>query len=278
MIKHKLGVRAHDFGKKTISDMADCLKLNAFMAPQLVFPKAFIEVDSVDDISQGVVEQIRNCFSEFDISVIGCYQDLSNEDKEVRLKAVSRVCKMLPIAKYLGAHVVGSETSHGRFTTKEEKKYYFPYMLDSVKRIIEEAAKVDMAFALEPVYTHPLDSIEAVEKIISEVGDSKHLRLIFDPANLLTPELLAHQKGYFKDWLNAVGTYIDVIHVKDFTWDDKGHRTETALGDGMIDYSVLNDWLVGLDRPIYLVREWLNPMNAEKDLEYMKKLCSSSNK
>lgn len=49
MIEKKLGVRAHDFGKMAIGEMAACLRKYGFLAPQVVLTKAFSEISDYDD-------------------------------------------------------------------------------------------------------------------------------------------------------------------------------------------------------------------------------------
>ena len=271
-MKHKIGVRAHDFGRKSIEEMAACLREYGFMSPQLVFPKAFFEADSFDSITEDMVEHVGEVFSDFDMAVVGCYQDLSSENEEVRRLAVKRVTGMLDAAKKLGAHCVGSETSHGVFWTREEKEFHVPFMLDSIKRIVEEAVRRDVIFAVEPVNIHPLDSVEMVKRVFSEVGEDRHLRMIFDPSNLLSPEGMKDQEPLFKCWLQETGTYMDVIHLKDILWNEKGERIQVPLGKGGIDYRFLNQWLKETDRSLYLVREWLNSAYGKEDADFMKRL------
>ena len=66
-------------------------------------------------------------------------------------------------------------------------------MFDSVLRIVEAAAKADAVFAVEPVYWHPLDSMEVVQQLMGRVADPEHLHFIFDPANVLENHNIPHQ-------------------------------------------------------------------------------------
>ena len=53
-------------------------------------------------------------------------------------------------------------------------------MMDSVKRIVDEAARLDVKAAIEPVYWHPLENLEAILDVMNQIQDEKHLRMIFD--------------------------------------------------------------------------------------------------
>lgn len=80
-------------------------------------------------------------------------------------------------------------------------------MLDSIKRVVDEAARLDVKFAIEPVYWHPLEDLETVLFVIDKIGDPAHLRIIFDASNLLQYPDQTDQEQYWKEWLSAIGQY-----------------------------------------------------------------------
>ena len=47
----KAGVRAHDYGKRSIEEMAALLHDEGYLSAQLVLPKAFMEIDSNESIT-----------------------------------------------------------------------------------------------------------------------------------------------------------------------------------------------------------------------------------
>ena len=75
--------------------------------------------------------------------------------------------------------MVGTETAYQRLS-REERAAWCPYMMDSLMRVMEEAQRIDMKLAIEPVYWHPLADLETTLKTIRMVDDPEHLRLIFD--------------------------------------------------------------------------------------------------
>ena len=156
----KVGVRAHDFGKREIEEMAAILHDEEYEAAQLALPKAFIGIDRYEDITLQHLERIRTAFERqaVEIPVFGCYMDLGNPDPEVRAYAVNTLKQCLAWGKELGALVVGTETAYPHLNDQERKRWK-PYMLDSVQRVLEEAQRVDMKLAIEPVWWHPLEDL-----------------------------------------------------------------------------------------------------------------------
>ena len=269
----KIGVRAHDYGKRSIEEMAALLHDEGYLAAQLVLPKAFMEIDSYESITSKHLEQIRKEFDKngVDIPVFGCYMDLGNPDKSVRNYAVKTLKRSLLLGKELGAMVVGTETAYPHLN-QEQKREWKPYMLDSIQRVMEEANRIDMKLALEPVYWHPLTDLETTLEVISIVNDNKHLRLIFDASNLLEFPEHTDQEQLWTTWLGAIGEYVDVLHIKDFILGRNRRYQPEPLGTGVMRYEAISRWLQKQDRELYLIREEMNLLFAKDDLTFIRGL------
>ena len=157
----KYGCRAHDYGCFTAQELARTLADQGYNAAQLAMPKAIRGIADMNGISPEQLEEIRTAFAEADveITVLSCYRDLSSPDDGTRTAAVADVCRALHYQKETGAKQVGSESSC-RFLSEEQKAAELPLLTDSILRIVEQAAKLDACFALEPVFVHALDTVE----------------------------------------------------------------------------------------------------------------------
>lgn len=269
----KIGVRAHDYGKMKIEELAEKLHEAGYQAAQLALPKVFTEIGSYESITPSHLERIRNAFEKYqiEIPVFGCYMDIGNPDTEVREYAVKTLKMCLAYSKEIGAKTVGTETAY-LLLTKEEKRIWYPYMLDSLKRVMDEAARLDVKLAIEPVYGHPLDSLEAVLDVMGQIGDETHLRMILDPSNLLEFPDRTVQEEYWENWMEYTGKYIAAIHMKDFVLDEKGNYFPMLLGQGVVDYRTIFRWLHENAPDMYLLREDMNPATAQEDIRYMRSL------
>lgn len=269
----KIGVRAHDFGRREIGEMAGLLHDEEYEAAQLALPKAFMGIESYDDITPEKLEQIRTSFEKqnIDIAVFGCYMDLGNPDENVRRYAVDTLKKSMTWAKELGAHVVGTETAYPRLNW-ELRQQWKPFMMDSILRVMEEAVRVDMPLAIEPVWWHPLEDLETTMEVLEKVGDAAHLRMIFDASNLLKHPETTDQDACWTRWLDSVGDVIDVMHIKDFSLDRRKIYQPEALGAGVMDYTAISRWLEKQEREIYLLREEMNLLFAKEDIAFMRSL------
>ena len=173
----RIGCRAHDYGKLPAVALAATLRAKGYNAAQLAMPRAIAGIEDFAHITDKQLAEIRTAFAaqDVEISVLSCYQDLSAPDADARRTAVDAVKRTLGYAKMLGAKMVGSETAWGA-CTDEEKAARRPLMLDSIARITEEAARLNVVFAVESVDIHPLCTPELL-RTVPRTGRTKRTRL-----------------------------------------------------------------------------------------------------
>ena len=129
----KIGCRAHDYGKHPAQELALILHNAGYQAAQVAVPKAIEGINDYQHISPEQLETLRSGFSahQVEISVLGCYQDLSDPDAEKRAAAVQNVCRVLGWQHLAGGHCVGSETSYLHLDA-EERAARREWMFDSI--------------------------------------------------------------------------------------------------------------------------------------------------
>lgn len=268
----KLGCRAHDQGRMPAAELAALLQKKGYTACQLAMPKALEGIENYRQVTPDMAAEIGAKFAEsgVEISVLGCYMDLSTPDEEARRAAVENITCCLKLQKEMGAVCVGSESSYLRLD-EEEKRRRYPLLEDSVLRIAEQAAKYEGVFAIEPVFWHPLDSVERTCQLLDTVQDPQHVRLIFDAANVLKRRDQPRQTELWKEWLDALGSRITAMHIKDFVLE-KDTYVSRALGQGVMDYTAISQWLKSCGSEIALLREEVQLEQEKADLDFMKGL------
>lgn len=267
----KIGVRAHDYGRREIAQMAEVLEREGYQSVQLALPKAFSSIRSYEYIAEKELYEIAEEFGKrgIEIAVLGCYMDLGNPDASVREAAVKTFGKYLGFSKNIGARLTGSETAYSHLT-KLEKHRWFPFMMDSLKRLTEEAERLNTWMGIEPVAWHPLDSADTAAEVIRDLK-SDHVKIIFDPVNVLERPGEVLQEAYWRRCFKELGPYIETIHLKDFTVGENGEYCPKLLGEGVMDFGVLKEWMKG-HPDIPVLREEMNPETAGRDIAFMKGL------
>lgn len=190
-------------------------------------------------------------------------------DDEATILMVNSVFSALKCQVTLGAGQVGSESAC-RDLSPEEKAATLPLLTDSILRIVEQAAQIGGCFALEPVYTHTLGTLEALQKLKETVADPQHFHIIFDPVNVLTADTAAHQAEFWPGWCEVIGKDLACIHMKDALFVPNAPRIPTPLGEGQMDYTILRDWLHREHPDAALLRDEVILSAAQRDLNFIR--------
>lgn len=270
----KLGVRAHDYGKHSAARLAELLRDEGYGAAQLAVPKAIAGIGSYGDLTEWDANQIKNRFEEnqIEISVLGCYIDISSTDRAVREMQLAQFGQALSWCRQLGAGMVGTESSYG-ILSMEQKEKTWQLVEDGVKRIVEQAEKYGVNVGMEPVAAHTLYSPEWTRKLLDRVGSSR-LQVIFDPVNMLTADQIGQQDELWKTCFDLFGKEIGAVHLKDFVVGDDGQFRPCLLGEGLMKYEGIFTWLRREKPEISILREEMNPAAAHRDIEFMRKLIA----
>ena len=109
----RLGVRAHDFGKLPVEELAGRIASKGFSCVQLAPPKAIAGFDTdLGRLSPGFACHVKEAFQRqhLQIAVLGCYINLADPDAGQRQRQLARFKEYLRHARDFGCSVVGTET------------------------------------------------------------------------------------------------------------------------------------------------------------------------
>ena len=163
----------------------------------------------------------------------------------------------LKYAKLLGCPLVGTETGSLMANCSYHPQTAETKVLDvfyrSIERLLESAVKYDAIVGIEAVSKqHTISTISRMEALVQKF-DTPHLRVIYDPANLVpwlgiseadgtylgVPSFEA-QKDFFCSALDAFGPKIAALHVKDYKLNEHGFKIgDLTVGEGVLDWKYL---------------------------------------
>lgn len=272
----KIGVRAHDFGRHSATDLPRIISRAGFKTVQLAIPKAVEGIGTFAEVDDRLLDEIHQQFNanQLEIAVMGCYIEPSLPDKDERLAQVKTFSLGLSHAAKLGINIVGTETTHFAIDApNDQREKAFARLKDSVQRMAEEAEKQSICIGIEPVAEHVLNTPELAARLFYEVGSDK-LRIIFDPVNLVLPHTIDNQWVIFKNFFDELGDKIDVLHMKD-TDTTGGAKDWRNIGHGQIDYLPIFAWLHQHKPNIPLLREDAQMDSYKSDIEVMKKFANN---
>ncbi|MGN0974634.1 MAG: sugar phosphate isomerase/epimerase family protein, partial [Gemmiger sp.] len=245
---------------------------DGFRTVQLAYKKAITGVGSYADVTPDLVAQTTSAIHAHgvSVSVLGAYVELALDVEEKRTANVADFTLQLPVCKDLGALCVGCETTNMAKQPAGTSRRRAQYMLcKSLEQILPEAERLGVNVAIEPVSYHSMNTPEATRYILDTM-QSPNLKVIFDPANLLTDVEADRQTQLWDRVGTLLGDRLVAVHFKgqDFETPDRVHRS-TSLEESVVDYAGAFAMLRTLPQTLPVLREEAVPARAASDIRFM---------
>jgi len=241
------GARAHDYPGKTPAEHFDAILADGMTTMQLAIPKSF---GASYPTPHPLLEEIKAALTDrnMSVTVLGCYINPAIEDDQMRRAQVDTYISAMPAARFLGAACIGTETTAFRGTS-EEHPAAMARLVESMRRMADEAEKHDVYIGVEPVASHTLNTPERVAELIETVS-SDRLKIIFDPINLITPADAQNQRAFLTKCRDLFGDRIIAVHVKDFVLNAEGRKAEAPMFRGIFDWDCFLEVFAGYELPM----------------------------
>lgn len=240
----RLGVRAHDFGKLPVGELAERIAAKGFCCAQLAPTKAIAGFDTdAGRLSPGFAWQVAREFERrgIQVAVLGCYINLADPDAGRRAVQLERFKEYVRHARDFGCSVVGTETGSLNpdysFHPGNRGEAAFQAVLSAVRELVREAEKFGVFVGIEGVERYVVSDVRRIRRLLDEV-DSGNLRIIFDPVNLLSIENHEHQNDIIREAFELWGERMAIIHAKDFVVEGDRLRSVPS-GQGRLNHELL---------------------------------------
>lgn len=269
-----LGVRAHDFGKLPLEELAARIAAHGLTSIQLAPAKAIAGFGDTDPLTPEFAAQVRDVFARHGIriAVIGCYINLGDRDAAHRARSLARFKDHLRVLRAFDGLVVGTETgsvnSDFSYHPDNTGEAAFATVLAGVRELVAEAERCDATLAIEGVERYVISSPARLRRLLDEVG-SPRLRIILDPVNLLCAGSHARPAEVLAESLALLGDKIAIIHAKDFILN-AGTFEERPAGDGTLDYAPLFRWLKTRPPGLPVLMENTAPATIARTIAYLR--------
>lgn len=271
MPEYILGARGHDYGRGNVKEIFGRMKRGGWNCTQLAFKKLVAGVTTYADVTPEVVAEVQDAIKEvqLEVAVLGTYVELGALDTEKRKQEVADFISQIPVCKALGASCIASETTYfdsGNDTVTREEA--LRELLKSLEEIMPEAERQGVTVALEPVWFHTMDTVETTRMVIDCIK-SPNLKIIFDPANLLSPKWLNRQDELYYRAVESWGSLIAAVHFKGVHRIEEGYHP-CSLQASVVEYKAVFNALKAVpQKKLPLLREEAVPEHAKQDQEFI---------
>lgn len=271
-----LGVRAHDFGKLPVEELARQIASHGLNCIQLAPTKALAGFDSDENgIPPAFTGEVRDALGRHGIhvSVIGCYINLGDRNEALRRPQLERFKRHIRAARHFGCDIVGTETGslNSDFSRHPDNggEEAFGIVVESVRELVQEAERHGVNVCIEAVERYVISSPARLRRLIDEV-DSKHLQVIYDPVNLLWSTNHEQQEEIMAAAHALLGNRIRILHAKDFVIKD-GAFQELSAGQGSLRYRKLLSWVKATHPKMDVLLENTHPSTISQTVAFMRK-------
>ncbi len=242
----RIGFRAHDFGSfSSVEELASYIEKDfssSFI--QLALKKVIPSSKPWQEWDEEYIYSIRETLEKHGvkIAIVGAYIQPTHIDEEKRKSEIERFKKALSLNKAFGTKIVATETGtrnpNGGYSPDTADPKYIEMFYSGLSEMVEAAAKYDAYCTIEAVnHQHTMSSPERMARML-EKFPSKHLKVLFDPINLVPYEGIREadgvplrnpspeaMKAFYSPILDLYGDRLVAIHCKDYRLDENdGHK------------------------------------------------------
>lgn len=270
----RLGVRGHDMEKAPFEEWVANIKKKGFCCTQLALKKAIHDFNVNNEaMTPGMAMYMRQVFTEnkVDVSVLGCYLNLADPNKENLRKTIQTYKANIRFAAWLGCGMVGTETGavneQYRYEPANHTEEALDIFIESCREVVEYAEKMGVILAIEPVYNHIVYDCKRARKVLDTI-QSPNLQIIFDPVNVISVDNYKNQDEILTEAFELLKDDIIAIHSKDFVIED-GKVISKISGEGILNYDLLMSLVKKYKPLIHILLEGTSPENVEFAKEYV---------
>lgn len=283
----QIGIRLHDINLdlapefQTMEARAKTAREEGFSCVHLAFQKNIKGVTFDDSaLTEGLAKYTKRVFdgNGLDIAVLGCYLNLAHPDPEQMKEIKSRYYGHMRVASLCGACMVGTETGapnpQYKMDANTHTKEALNTFIHNLADVVECAEEYGMTMAIEPVWKHIVYGTDQAVEVLEAI-QSRNLRIIFDPVNILCKENMDNREYLFRDAIDRLGDKIAMIHLKDFVPQENGELKSIAAGTGLMNYETVLRFAKERKPFIHATLENTFNHNAVQAKEYLEKVYAS---
>jgi L-ribulose-5-phosphate 3-epimerase len=270
-----IGVRAHDFGKSNVEELAEMISSKGFTSIQLALSKVVQGIDiNRNQLNPGLGHYIGNTFANrnIQIAVLGCYINPIHSDPKTLRQSLECFKEHIRFARDFGCSIIGTETgsinTDCSFHPDNNNPKAFKMLTDSVAELVAEAEKFGVMVGIEGVTSHVISSPAKMRQLLDTIK-SNNLQVIFDPVNLLDTENYQDQDAIIQSSFDLFGDRIVILHAKDFIIEN-GQKKPVPAGQGLFHFELLLKLLKNHKPYINILLEDTHPDTVVQSADYLK--------
>ena len=235
----EVGIFAKTFTRPTLEAVLDTAKAAGFRALHFNFACAGLS-PLPDALDEAMCRSIREGFERRDLVMVGVSATYNtiHPDPERRAAETARARRIIELCPLLGTELAtlcsGTRDPDDmwRAHPANDGSEAWEDLLATLELLLQSAESVSVALGIEPETANVVSSAVRGRALLDAVG-SERLRIVLDPANLVTPGTADRQEEILSEAFELLAPSIVQVHAKDVA--EAGHG---AAGTGLLDYDL----------------------------------------
>ncbi|MBQ4518788.1 MAG: sugar phosphate isomerase/epimerase [Clostridia bacterium] len=262
----KKGIRGHDVQAQGLKNISLRCKEVGIDFLQLVLEKS-IENYEYGQFSEEYAISLKEELAGTKIAVLGSYINPSEPDEILLSTYINKFLEKIQYASILKPLVIGTETgTYIEGKTHSEEAYQ--HLLATIKILVAEAEKYNVTIGIEGVHCFVINTPEIMARLMQDIH-SDHIKVIFDPCNLITVENYNKQDEMINTIFDLLANKIAVIHAKDFIVENNEIKSAHP-GKGLLNYKLIFNKMKEYKLDIPVICEEINEIEAAMAFERLK--------
>jgi sugar phosphate isomerase/epimerase len=192
-----------------------------------------------DDIAPAIIADIKAASAETAVLIpaLSATYNMIHPSTDERENGQRRLAVVMQAARDMGIATVtlctGTRDPHDQWAGHPDNSSAAAWgdLRHAMQHAITLAERHDVTLGIEPELANVVNSAQKARQLIDEM-QSRHVRIILDPANLFEAEPVPQQNRIISEAIDLLADHIVMVHAK----DRKANGTFTAAGTGTLDY------------------------------------------
>jgi sugar phosphate isomerase/epimerase len=232
----KIGIFAKTFSRPTIDELFQAIASYGIYSVQ--FNMSCVGLETFPGhVSSELIQQITDAAGKaaLELSALSGTFNVAHPDPAIRFDGLEKFKLLCEVAAQLGIPVVTLCTgtrdpvNMWKWHPGNDSKQAWDDMVQSIESALIVAEKNNLILAFEPESENVANSASRAREVLDELRNPR-LRIIIDPANLISPE--RSQKDVLDEAFTLLRDAIVIAHAKDRNNDYK----PCAAGKGLLDF------------------------------------------
>jgi len=250
----ELGIFSKTFVRSSINNVLNAVKEHQYTCVQFNMASAGLP-SMPDSMPEDLPAEIRRSMSEHGLKMAalsGTF-NMIHPVKKQRELGLERLSLLIDCAAELGTDMItlctGSFDPENmwHFHPENNSKTAWKMLCETMEQAASKAEKADILLGIEPELANVINSAEKAKQLLSEV-QSKHLKIVFDPANLFEKASQKEIEVIVGKGLELLWENIHITHAK----DRNPNGSFATAGKGILPYRFFLKELkqTGFDGPL----------------------------